>query len=59
MLDNAKDTSLALLTNMAVGNNLTVTLDGKPSPSLSLAGFTAAYRKLGGWCGFKTDDVAK
>ncbi|MGE0239294.1 MAG: hypothetical protein AB7F09_02500 [Parvibaculaceae bacterium] len=59
MVDNVKETSLALLKALAAGDRLTVTLTGKPSPALSLSGFTASYRKLGQWCGFPTADVAK
>ncbi|WP_119274489.1 hypothetical protein [Taklimakanibacter deserti] len=59
MINNVKATSLALLKGLAAGSAVTVTLAGKPTPSLSLAGFTASYRKLGQWCGFQTSDVAK
>lgn len=59
MVNNEKETSLALLKNLAAGDNVTVTLAGAPSPALSLAGFTATYRKLGSWCGFPTTDVTK
>lgn len=57
-IDNVKETSLALLRAMAAGGTLDITVAGKPVPALSLKGFTAAYRKLGAWCGFPADDVA-
>ena len=59
MINNEKETSLALLKNLAAGSTVTAMLGGKPTPALSLAGFTASYRKLGNWCGFPTTDVAK
>jgi hypothetical protein len=59
MVNNVKETSLALLKGLAQGSTVTATFAGKPTPALSLAGFTASYRKLGSWCGFPTTDVAK
>lgn len=59
MMNNTKETSLAVLRAMAAGSTLDLALAGKPAPALSLAGFTAAYRKLGSACGFSTGDVAK
>ena len=59
IVNNTNATNLALLRAMAAGSTLDLTLAGKPVPSLSLAGFTAAYRKLGTACGFPTGDVAK
>jgi hypothetical protein len=44
---------------MAAGSTLDLTLPAKPTISLSLSGFTAAYRKLGTCCGFPTTDIAK
>lgn len=58
-INNAKETSLALLRAMAAGSTLDITVAGNPVPALSLKGFTAAYRQLGAWCGFPTGDVAK
>lgn len=58
-LNNAKETSLALLRAMAAGSTVDIAVTGKPIPAQSLKGFTAAYRQLGAWCGFATDDVAK
>lgn len=59
LVANEKAMTLALLRAMAAGSTLDVAVAGKPGPSLSLKGFTAAYRKLGVWCGFPTGDVAK
>ncbi len=59
MIDNMRETSLQVLRAMAAGDKLNLTIAGKPAPALSLAGFTASYRKLGSWCGFLTSDVAK
>ena len=59
LVNNVKETSLALLRAMAAGSTLDVAIAGKPGPSLSLHGFTAAYRQLGVWCGFPTGDIAK
>lgn len=59
MINNSKETSLPLLRAMASGSTLEATVAGTAAPALSLRGFTAAYRQLGIWCGFKTDDVAK
>jgi len=59
MVDNAKATSLALLRAMAAGDKLDIAVAGISAPPLSLAGFTASYRKLGSWCGFPTTDIAK
>jgi hypothetical protein len=59
MINNSKETSLPLLRAMASGSTLEATVAGAAAPALSLKGFTAAYRQLGTWCGFKTDDVAK
>lgn len=58
-VNNMKETSLALLRAMAAGSTLDIAVAGKPIPAVSLRGFTAAYRKLGVWCGFPADDVAK
>lgn len=59
MVNNVKATSLALLKAMAAGATLDLALPARPAVSLSLAGFTASYKKLGTWCGFPTTDVAK
>jgi hypothetical protein len=59
MVNNVKETSLALFKAFAAGDKVDVTLAGKHAASFSLKGFTAAYRHLGTWCSFKTDDVAK
>lgn len=59
MVNNVKETSLALLKAFASGSTLDLALPAKPGVSVSLAGFTASYRKLGSWCGFPTTDIAK
>lgn len=59
MVNNVKATSLALLKAMATGSTLDLALPAKPAVSMSLAGFTASYKKLGTWCGFPTTDVAR
>lgn len=59
MIDNVKETTLALLRAMAAGRSLDIVVADEPVPGLSLKGFTAAYRKLGAWCGFPTADVVK
>jgi hypothetical protein len=59
MVSNDKATSLRLLKAFAQGSSLDLALAAEAPVAFSLVGFTASYRKLGAWCGFPTQDVAK
>lgn len=58
MMNNKTETSLALLRAMRRAGALDVTFADKPVATVSMDGFTKAYRRLGASCGFPTDDVA-
>lgn len=58
MMNNKTETSLALLRAMRRAGALDVTFADKPVATVSMDGFTKAYRSLGASCGFPTDDVA-
>jgi hypothetical protein len=48
-----------VVNHVKAGSTPDLALPAKLGVSLSLAGFTASYKKLGAWCGFPTADVAK
>ncbi|WP_411962747.1 hypothetical protein [Mesorhizobium sp. ES1-1] len=56
--DNQAKTSLALLRAMRRASTLDVAFGDMPVASISMDGFTKAYRSLGASCGFPTADVA-
>jgi hypothetical protein len=58
MMNNTVDTSRALFRGMAKGDKVVFAVEDKPLVTLPLDGFTRAYRALGEWCGYKTDDIA-
>ncbi|GLS40607.1 hypothetical protein GCM10010869_62040 [Mesorhizobium tianshanense] len=58
MMNNKTETSLALLRAMRRASALDVTFADKPVATVSMDGFTKAYRSLGVSCGFPTGDVA-
>ncbi|WP_245494627.1 hypothetical protein [Mesorhizobium sp. M4B.F.Ca.ET.017.02.2.1] len=58
MLDNKKDVALALLRAMRRAAAIDVVFANKQVASISMDGFTKAYRSLGASCGFPTTDVA-
>ncbi|AZO01493.1 hypothetical protein EJ066_20640 [Mesorhizobium sp. M9A.F.Ca.ET.002.03.1.2] len=58
MMNNKTETSLALLRAMRRASALDVTFADKPVATVSMDGFTKAYRSLGMSCGFPTGDVA-
>ncbi|WP_413776895.1 hypothetical protein [Mesorhizobium sp. AR07] len=57
-VDNQAKTSLALLRVMRRAAALDVTFGDAPVGSISMDGFSKAYRSLGASCGFPTADVA-
>jgi hypothetical protein len=57
MMNNTVEASRALFRGMAKGDKLVFAVAGKPLVTLPLDGFTKAYRALGDWCGYKTDDI--
>ncbi|AZO42841.1 hypothetical protein EJ076_17930 [Mesorhizobium sp. M7D.F.Ca.US.005.01.1.1] len=57
-VDNQAKTSLALLRVMRRASALDVSFGDAPVGSISMDGFTKAYRSLGASCGFPTADVA-
>ncbi|QND65229.1 hypothetical protein HB777_15865 [Mesorhizobium loti] len=57
-VDNQAKTSLALLRAMRRAAVLDVSFGDAPVGSISMDGFTKAYRSLGASCGFPTADVA-
>ncbi|MER9438190.1 hypothetical protein [Mesorhizobium sp. M0618] len=57
-VDNQAKTSLALLRAMRRASVLDVSFGDAPVGSISMDGFTKAYRSLGASCGFPTADVA-
>ena len=57
-VDNQAKTSLALLRVMRRASALDVSFGDTPVGSISMDGFTKAYRSLGVSCGFPTTDVA-
>ncbi|MER8465752.1 hypothetical protein [Mesorhizobium sp. M1409] len=57
-VDNQAKTSLALLRVMRRASALDVSFGDAPVGSISMDGFTKAYRSLGVSCGFPTADVA-
>jgi invasion protein IalB len=58
MLNNKKETALAVLRAMRRAGALDVAFGDIPLASISMDGFTKAYRSLGASCGFPTGDVA-
>lgn len=58
MMDNKKESMLALLRAMRRASTLDVVFADKPVTTVSMDGFTKAYRSLGVSCGFPTADVA-
>lgn len=56
--DNQAKTSLALLRAMRRASTLDVAFGDMPVASISMDGFTKAYRNLGASCDFPTADVA-
>lgn len=58
MMNNKTETSLALLRAMRRAGALDVTFADMPVATVSMDGFTKAYRSLGVSCGFPTGDVA-
>ncbi len=57
-VDNQAKTSLAVLRAMRRAGTLDVAFADKPVATISMDGFTKAYRSLGVSCGFPTTDVA-
>ncbi|WP_292138886.1 hypothetical protein, partial [Mesorhizobium sp.] len=57
-VDNQAKISLALLRAMRRASVLDVSFGDAPVGSISMDGFTKAYRSLGASCGFPTADVA-
>lgn len=58
MMNNKTEISLALLRAMRRASALDVTFADMPVATVSMDGFTKAYRSLGVSCGFPTGDVA-
>ena len=58
LMNNKTETSLAVLRAMRRAGALDVVFANKPVASISMDGFTKAYRSLGASCGFPTTDVA-
>jgi len=58
VMENDTDTSQALFAAMNDADAVTFELQDSPVASLPVGGFDDAYRQLGEWCGFPTDDVA-
>jgi invasion protein IalB len=58
MLNNKTEVSLALLRAMRRASELNIVFADKPVATVSMDGFTKAYRSLGVSCGFPTGDVA-
>ncbi|PTE12181.1 hypothetical protein [Mesorhizobium helmanticense] len=58
MMNNKTETTLALLRAMRRASTLDVSFADKPVGTVSMDGFTKAYRSLGTSCGFPTADVA-
>jgi len=58
IMNNKTETSLAVLRAMRRAGALDVVFANKPVASISMDGFTKAYRSLGASCGFPTTDVA-
>jgi invasion protein IalB len=58
MLHNKTETSLALLRAMRRAGALDIVFADNPVATVSMGGFTKAYRSLGLSCGFPTGDVA-
>jgi hypothetical protein len=58
MLNNKTETSLALLRAMRRAGALDIVFADNPVATVSMGGFTKAYRSLGLSCGFPTGDVA-
>ena len=58
MLDNKSDVALALLRAMRRASTVDVVFGKQPVGTISMDGFTKAYRSLGVSCGFPTADVA-
>ncbi|CCV06432.1 conserved exported hypothetical protein [Mesorhizobium metallidurans STM 2683] len=58
MMNNKTETTLALLRAMRRASTLDVSFADKPVGTVSMDGFTKAYRSLGASCGFPTADVA-
>lgn len=58
MMDNKPETTLAILRAMRRTSALDVSFADKPVATMSMDGFTKAYRYLGTSCGFPTGDVA-
>ncbi|SFU22140.1 hypothetical protein [Mesorhizobium sp. YR577] len=58
VMENDNDTSQALFAAMNDADAVTFELQDSPVASLPVGGFDDAYRQLGEWCGFPTDDVA-
>jgi hypothetical protein len=57
-MGNKTETTLAVLRAMRRTSALDVTFADKPVATMSMDGFTKAYRSLGTSCGFPTGDVA-
>lgn len=58
MMDNKPETKVAILRAMRRTSALDVSFADKPVATISMDGFTKAYRYLGTSCGFPTGDVA-
>ncbi|MER9234418.1 hypothetical protein NKI56_20355 [Mesorhizobium sp. M0622] len=58
MMNNKTETTLAVLRAMRRTSALDVSFADKPVATISMDGFTKAYRYLGTSCGFPTGDVA-
>ncbi|WP_352703155.1 hypothetical protein [Mesorhizobium sp. M0195] len=58
MMDNKPETTLAILRAMRRTSALDVSFADTPVATISMDGFTKAYRYLGTSCGFPTGDVA-
>ncbi|WP_036241447.1 hypothetical protein [Mesorhizobium sp. STM 4661] len=58
MMNNKTETTLALLRAMRRASALDVSFADIPVATVSMDGFTKAYRSLGTSCGFATADVA-
>jgi hypothetical protein len=58
MVNNKAEITLALLRAMRRASALDITFADKPVATVSMDGFTKAYRSLGVSCGFPTGDVA-
>jgi len=58
MVNNKAETTLAILRAMRRAGTLDVAFGKQPVATVSMDGFTKAYRNLGLSCGFPTTDVA-